>query len=169
MVSPAIPPALRKTLRPRWPATGLMGLLLLGLAAPAPGMAAAAGVDESAPTFPAPPGSSGARAALTARAVAVTGPIVLDGRLDETDWARASAVRDFRQIEPVQGAAPLLETEFRILYHRRYLYIGAHVRDLEGRAGPCAGCTINHVGVLFHRARVRLRACLEAKGWGRSR
>jgi RNA polymerase sigma factor (sigma-70 family) len=30
-------------------------------------------------------------------------------------------------------------------------------------------CTINHVGVMFHRARVRLRACLEAKGWGRSR
>ena len=31
------------------------------------------------------------------------------------------------------------------------------------------GCTINHVGVMFHRARVRLRACLEAKGWGRPR
>lgn len=31
------------------------------------------------------------------------------------------------------------------------------------------GCTVNHVGVMFHRARVRLRACLEAKGWGRSR
>jgi hypothetical protein len=31
------------------------------------------------------------------------------------------------------------------------------------------GCTINHVGVMFHRARVRLRACLEGKGWGRSR
>jgi len=31
------------------------------------------------------------------------------------------------------------------------------------------GCSINHVGVMFHRARVRLRACLEAKGWGRSR
>jgi RNA polymerase sigma-70 factor (ECF subfamily) len=30
------------------------------------------------------------------------------------------------------------------------------------------GCTVNHVGVMFHRARVRLRACLEAKGWGRS-
>ena len=30
------------------------------------------------------------------------------------------------------------------------------------------GCTINRVGVMFHRARVRLRACLEAKGWGRS-
>ncbi len=31
------------------------------------------------------------------------------------------------------------------------------------------GCTVNHVAVMFHRARVRLRACLEAKGWGRSR
>jgi RNA polymerase sigma-70 factor (ECF subfamily) len=25
--------------------------------------------------------------------------------------------------------------------------------------------TVNHVGVMFHRARVQLRACLEAKGW----
>ncbi len=37
------------------------------------------------------------------------------------------------------------------------------------RVSEMIGCTINHVGVLFHRARVRLRACLEAKGWGRSR
>jgi RNA polymerase sigma-70 factor (ECF subfamily) len=26
-------------------------------------------------------------------------------------------------------------------------------------------CTVSHVGVMFHRARVQLRACLEAKGW----
>jgi RNA polymerase sigma factor (sigma-70 family) len=31
------------------------------------------------------------------------------------------------------------------------------------------GCTISNVSVMFHRARVRLRACLEAKGWGRFR
>lgn len=31
------------------------------------------------------------------------------------------------------------------------------------------GCTTNHVGVLLHRARLRLRACLEEKGVGRSR
>jgi RNA polymerase sigma-70 factor, ECF subfamily len=30
-----------------------------------------------------------------------------------------------------------------------------------------SGHTITHIGVLFHRARVKLRACLEAKGWGR--
>jgi RNA polymerase sigma-70 factor (ECF subfamily) len=34
--------------------------------------------------------------------------------------------------------------------------------------GKMLACSVNHVGVLFHRARVRLRACLEAKGWGRS-
>jgi RNA polymerase sigma-70 factor (ECF subfamily) len=28
---------------------------------------------------------------------------------------------------------------------------------------------LSAAGVMFHRARVRLRACLEAKGWGRSR
>jgi RNA polymerase sigma-70 factor (ECF subfamily) len=31
------------------------------------------------------------------------------------------------------------------------------------------GCTANHAGVLLHRARLRLRACLDAKGLGRSR
>jgi RNA polymerase sigma-70 factor (ECF subfamily) len=31
------------------------------------------------------------------------------------------------------------------------------------------GCTVNHVGVLLHRARLRLRACLDGKGMGRSR
>jgi RNA polymerase sigma-70 factor (ECF subfamily) len=29
--------------------------------------------------------------------------------------------------------------------------------------------TITHIGVLLHRARMKLRACLEGKGWGRSR
>ncbi len=32
-----------------------------------------------------------------------------------------------------------------------------------------SGHTITHIGVLFHRARVKLRECLEEKGWGRSR
>ena len=31
------------------------------------------------------------------------------------------------------------------------------------------GHSITHVGVLFHRARMKLRECLEGKGWGRSR
>lgn len=31
------------------------------------------------------------------------------------------------------------------------------------------GCRPNHIGVLLHRARLRLRACLDGKGVGRSR
>ncbi|NOT27186.1 MAG: RNA polymerase sigma factor [Acidobacteria bacterium] len=32
-----------------------------------------------------------------------------------------------------------------------------------------SGQTVTHIGVLFHRARMKLRECLERKGWGRSR
>jgi RNA polymerase sigma-70 factor, ECF subfamily len=28
------------------------------------------------------------------------------------------------------------------------------------------GCTVIHLGVLLHRARARMRGCLESKGWG---
>ena len=38
----------------------------------------------------------------------------------------------------------------------------AEVRKISGH-------TITHIGVLFHRARMKLRECLEGKGWGRSR
>ncbi|MBS1817582.1 MAG: RNA polymerase sigma factor [Acidobacteria bacterium] len=48
-----------------------------------------------------------------------------------------------------------------------------HFREVEGlstaEVGELVGCTTNHVGVLFHRARTRLRGCLEGKGWGASR
>ena len=32
-----------------------------------------------------------------------------------------------------------------------------------------SGHSVTHIGVLFHRARMKLRECLEGKGWGRSR
>lgn len=48
-----------------------------------------------------------------------------------------------------------------------------HFREVEGLSaadvGQLVGCTANHVGVLFHRARTRLRGCLEGKGWRGSR
>jgi hypothetical protein len=41
------------------------------------------------------------------------------------------------------------------------------LRQVEGlsaaEATEIVGCTVNHVGVLFHRARVRLRACIKGK------
>lgn len=48
-----------------------------------------------------------------------------------------------------------------------------HLREVEGlqaaEVSALIGCTANHVGVLFHRARTRLRGCLEEKGWRGSR
>ena len=44
-----------------------------------------------------------------------------------------------------------------------------HFKEVEGlqtsEVSVLVGCTTNHVGVLFHRARTRLRGCLEGKGW----
>ena len=48
-----------------------------------------------------------------------------------------------------------------------------HLRQVEECAASevagIVGCTTNHVGVLLHRARLRLRTCLEGKGVGRLR
>lgn len=45
-----------------------------------------------------------------------------------------------------------------------------HLRQVEEEpaadVGQILGCTINHVGVLLHRARVLVRRCLEGKGHG---
>ena len=45
-----------------------------------------------------------------------------------------------------------------------------HLRVVEecpaAEVATAMGCTVNHVGVLLHRARLRLRACLDAKGLG---
>lgn len=47
------------------------------------------------------------------------------------------------------------------------------LREIEERdareVSNILGKTVTHVGVLFHRARMRLRQCLEARGWERRR
>lgn len=60
------------------------------------------------------------------------GPITVDGRLDEPDWAAAGGVQGFRQIEPHQGASATFDTEVSILYDADNLYVGARCRDTEG-------------------------------------
>lgn len=48
-----------------------------------------------------------------------------------------------------------------------------HLRQVEelsaAEAARIVGCTTNHIGVLLHRARLKLRTCLDGKGVGRSR
>jgi Domain of unknown function (DUF5916)/Carbohydrate family 9 binding domain-like len=75
----------------------------------------------------------------TAPVVATTvrrqGPIIVDGRLDEAAWARATPITTFRQFQPTEGAPASLPTEVRILYDDQALYVGARMTDPTGAAG----------------------------------
>ena len=69
------------------------------------------------------------------RAVAVRvpdGAIRVDGRLDEAVWAQASAIANFVQKEPVEGAAPTEPMEVRFLYDEEALYVGARMFKRPG-------------------------------------
>lgn len=95
------------------------GLLMVSFGGPAAGQETA------------PPGVPVA----VVRATRAAERITIDGRLDENDWHRAAAARGFRQVDPVQNAAATFDTEVRVLFDDRHLYVGAWARDSIGRAG----------------------------------
>jgi hypothetical protein len=65
----------------------------------------------------------------TARAARLAGAAPhIDGVLDDAAWATAPAITDFVQKIPVEGAAPSVPTEVRILYDDHDLYIGARLK-----------------------------------------
>jgi len=62
------------------------------------------------------------------RAVRTTGgAIKLDGRLDDTAWARASWISDFVQKKPSEGAPPSDSMRIAIFYDGDALYVGARM------------------------------------------
>jgi hypothetical protein len=85
-------------------------------------VAAAAGASAQE-TFP-PPAE---RLRIPARRA--NAAIQVDGRLAEPDWAAATAMGGFRQIEPHQGQPATFDTEVRVLYDDANLYVGARCRD----------------------------------------
>jgi len=60
---------------------------------------------------------------------AATGLIALDGQLNEGVWNTAEAISGFTQREPVQNEPASFDTEVRIVYDERFLYIGAVCYD----------------------------------------
>ncbi len=96
------------------------GVILALTAAPFP-MVGQQAVDSAAP-----PVVRAERAAV---------PIRVDGRLNESAWQVAAPISGFRQVDPMQNAPASLDTEVRILFDDRYLYVGAIARDPAGRAG----------------------------------
>src|SRR5262245_43022294 len=93
--------------------------LLLAL----PGSAAS----QSAEVFPPDPVKK------TIAAVRIESTLHLDGVLNEPEWRLTTVSPRFTQIEPLQGAPTGFPTTLRVLYNRRYLYIGVYAQDSGGR------------------------------------
>ena len=74
---------------------------------------------------------SGGRAHEDDRGAAIDEPIVLDGRLDEPAWQRATPGSGFVQREPDTGQPASEDTEVRVVYTPTVLYIGLDARDRE--------------------------------------
>jgi hypothetical protein len=92
---------------------------LVALAAPA---AAQSGAHSTGPT-------------PSVQAVEITGPIVLDGRLDEAVWQTPAPATNFVQSEPNEGSPATQRTEIRLAYDAEALYIGARMLDSLGARG----------------------------------
>ncbi len=64
-------------------------------------------------------------------AARVTGPMEIDGRLDEAAWATAAPVTAFTQVDPEEGRPASERTEARILFDGEALYIGVRLHDRQ--------------------------------------
>ena len=60
-------------------------------------------------------------------------PPVIDGKLDDEVWKNAAVFRDFIQFRPVDLVPPSQQTEVRIGYDSRFLYIGFRAIDEPGK------------------------------------
>ncbi|MBN2134904.1 MAG: carbohydrate binding family 9 domain-containing protein [Acidobacteria bacterium] len=64
-----------------------------------------------------------------ATAAAITGSIVIDGKLDEPEWNEAKYIGPLRQQEPNENGEPTQETRVKALYNKEYLYLGIICSD----------------------------------------
>lgn len=64
-----------------------------------------------------------------------SGPIRLDGHLDDVPWAEATPASDFTQQRPSEGRPASERTEVRFLFDDDALYVGARMYDSLGAAG----------------------------------
>jgi len=101
--------------------------LLLGLVA-LPWCNASAQVPAATPREASPSASVGVR---QIRAVKISTPINVDGRLDERVWSEAVAAADFLQQQPNEGTPASEKTEVRVLFDDRNLYVGIRAFDSD--------------------------------------
>ena len=59
--------------------------------------------------------------------------IVLDGEMNEDFWKEAEAKSNFFQTSPRDSISAELDSEFRIAYDDKYLYMLAKLEDIPGK------------------------------------
>jgi len=67
--------------------------------------------------------------AVRARAVRRSGPIAIDGRLDDATWTAATKYSGFIQRFPKDAAAPTVETRFAVVYDDEAMFVGVWADD----------------------------------------
>ncbi|HEY0080295.1 MAG TPA: DUF5916 domain-containing protein [Pyrinomonadaceae bacterium] len=60
-------------------------------------------------------------------------PPVIDGKLDDEVWKQAATFKDFYQIRPGDNIAPSQPTVAYIGYDAKFLYLGFHAHDEQGK------------------------------------
>jgi hypothetical protein len=71
------------------------------------------------------------RRAVTAERLNDDERVVLDGRLDEPAWQRATSAGEFIMQDPVLGGTPTERTDVRVVFNKDHLYIGVVCYDSE--------------------------------------
>lgn len=73
-----------------------------------------------------------------------TGPIQVDGRLDEPDWRRAPWTQNFQDIEGAAKPKPRFRTRAKMLWDDHYFYVAAELEEPH-----VWGTLTNHDSVIF--------------------
>jgi hypothetical protein len=68
-------------------------------------------------------------------AVKITGHVTIDGRITEAEWNRAQVAAHFITALPRQGLKATYDTEVKVLYDEKYLYISARAVFTPGPSG----------------------------------
>lgn len=62
-------------------------------------------------------------------ALRISDDVVIDGKLDEAAWQGAEIATGFINWQPIAGATPSNETEVKIMYDDRAVYVGAFMKN----------------------------------------
>ena len=68
---------------------------------------------------------------VTVRATRLSGPLEVDGQLDEAIYQEVGAISDFVQQDPHEGEPATERTEVWVLFDDRHLYVAARCWDSE--------------------------------------